>query len=69
MRTRADLKGITSAVVPLYASDKCQIMVQGTLNLSGWCILRGEVLRRTMVKDILAAIDAEIATFNRPRLY
>jgi hypothetical protein len=30
MRTRADLKGITSAVVPHYASAQCQIMIQGT---------------------------------------
>jgi hypothetical protein len=27
MRTRADLKGITGAVVPLYASAQCQFMV------------------------------------------
>ena len=31
MRTRADLKGITSAVVPHYASAQCHFMVQGTL--------------------------------------
>jgi hypothetical protein len=37
------------------------------LNLSGWCILRGEVLKRTMVKDILAAIDAEIATLEQAK--
>jgi hypothetical protein len=37
------------------------------LNLSGWCILRGEVLKRTMVKDILAAIDNEIACLEQAK--
>jgi hypothetical protein len=37
------------------------------LNLSGWCILRGEVLKRTMVKDILAAIDNEIARLEQAK--
>jgi hypothetical protein len=35
MRTQADLKEITSAVVPLYASAQCQIMVQGTIIKNG----------------------------------
>jgi hypothetical protein len=30
MRTRADLKGITNAAVPLYGSTRCHLMVQGT---------------------------------------
>lgn len=30
VRTRADLKGITSAAVPLYGSTRCHLMVQGT---------------------------------------
>jgi hypothetical protein len=37
------------------------------VNLSDRCILRGEVLKRTMVKDILAAIDAEIATLEQAK--
>ena len=32
MRTRADLKGITNAAVPLYGSTRCHLMVQGTLS-------------------------------------
>jgi hypothetical protein len=31
MKTRADLKGITNAAVPLYGSTRCHLMVQGTL--------------------------------------
>jgi hypothetical protein len=30
MRTRADLKGIANAAVPLYGSTRCHLMVQGT---------------------------------------
>ncbi len=33
MRTRAELKGITTAVLPLYASTRCHFMVQGTLGV------------------------------------
>jgi len=31
------------------------------------CILRGDVLKRTVVKDILAAIDAEIARLEQAK--
>ena len=30
MKTRAGLKGITNAAVPLYGSTRCHLMVQGT---------------------------------------
>jgi hypothetical protein len=35
MRTSADLKGIANAAVPLYASTRCHLMVQGTEFVTG----------------------------------
>ena len=68
MRTGADLKGITNAEVPLYGSTRCHLMVQGTLWVVNRVVnsSRGGALR-TMVKDILAAIDTEIARLEQAK--
>jgi hypothetical protein len=49
MRTRADLKGITNAAVPLYGSTRCHLMVQGTLGLcSGLVCFAGTLLNASV---------------------
>jgi hypothetical protein len=67
MTTRADLKGVTNAAVPLYGSTRRHLMIQGTWVLNRVVYSSKGGAKRTMVKDILSAIDAEIARLEQAK--